>query len=77
MAVLWQGTELSRESLESNLPKNRLEESQQSTIIALELSYMLTFYMCKNWQYGVYKLSPLGNWLAALLYLMDKQENIM
>lgn len=77
MAVLRQSTDLSRESLESKLLKNRLEESQQSSVIALELSYMLTFCMCKNWQYGMYRLSPLGNWLAALLYLMDKQENIM
>lgn len=77
MAVLWQTTDLNRECLESKLLKKRLEESQQSSIIALELSYVLRFCMCKNWQYGMHRLSPLGNWLTALLYLMDKQENIM
>lgn len=77
MAVLQQATDLSRECLESKLLKNRLEESQRSSIIALELSYMLTFCMCKNWQYGTHRLSPLGNWLTALLYLMDKQEKII
>lgn len=65
------------ECLESKLLENRLEESQRSSIIALELSYMLTFCMCKNWQYGMHRLSPLGHWLTAPLYLMHKQENIM